>query len=88
MVFFTIVIVVKYALSTESCPLFDDAVASGTLIYSQEAFSNNSNPNWLRDEYLMAANATQKLMDQYVDGDKSQAGHIHPLCSSKTWISN
>jgi len=83
MVFFTIVIVVKYFLATESCPLFDDAVAGGTLAYSQELFESSTNPNWLRDEYLMAANATQKLMSQFVEADNTTAGHIHPLCSSK-----
>ena len=86
MVFFTIVIVVKYFLATESCPLFDDAVASGTLAYSQELYESAANPNWLRDEYLVVANATQKLMGQYVEADNSTAGHIHPLCASKTRV--
>lgn len=29
MVFFTIVIIAKYFIGTESCPLFDDGIASG-----------------------------------------------------------
>jgi hypothetical protein len=34
MVFFTLVIIVKYFLHTEPCPLFDDAVASSAMLYS------------------------------------------------------
>ena len=83
MVFFTIVIVVKYFLATESCPLFDDGVADGTLSFVEENFLDESNTDWLRDNYLLAANATEKLMNQYVNGTAEKAGHIHPYCASK-----
>ena len=82
MVFFTIVIVVKYFLATESCPLFDDGVADGTFPYN-DTYVDDSNSNWLRDNYLLAANATEKLMNQYVNGTDDKAGHIHPYCASK-----
>ena len=68
MVFFTIVIIAKYFIGTENCPLFDDAVASGSLIYNYDEYYNASDVNWLKNNYLNVANATQKLMSQYVEG--------------------
>jgi len=82
MVFFTIVIIAKYFIGTENCPLFDDAVASGSLIYNYDEYYNASDVNWLKNNYLNVANATQKLMSQYVEGKDNQYGAIHPHCSS------
>lgn len=83
MVFFTIVIVVKYFIGSESCPLFDDGVASGAVVYAVDQFKDEANVNWLRDNYLVTANATEKLMHQYVNGTAEKEGHIHPWCASK-----
>ena len=71
MVFFTIVIIAKYFIGTEDCPLFDDAIASGTLAYNHDQFYVESDYDWLKNNYLTVANATQKLMSQYVAGDNS-----------------
>lgn len=83
MVFFTIVIVAKYFIGSESCPLFDDGVASGAVVYAVDQFKDESNVDWLRDNYLTAANATEKLMHQYVNGTAEKEGHIHQWCASK-----
>jgi len=40
MVFFTIIIVSKYFIGVEDCPLFDDAIANGTWETSTEATCN------------------------------------------------
>ena len=53
MVFFTIIIVTKYFLGIEKCPLFDNGIANGTAPgWDEFEFKDDTNPNSLRDDYL------------------------------------
>ena len=53
MVFFTIIIVTKYFLGIEQCPLFDNGVANGTAgVWDAFEAKDGTNPNSLRDDYL------------------------------------
>ena len=90
MIFFTVVIVAKYFIGTESCPLFDDAVAGGGMLYAeyQSGIMNSSNIDALNTTYLLPANATSLLKHSiYIPGNASatdtlsQTGHIAPDCT-------
>ena len=53
MVFFTIIIVTKYFLGIEKCPLFENGVANGTAPgWDLFEGKDDTNPNSLRDDYL------------------------------------
>ena len=53
MVFFTIIIVTKYFLGIEKCPLFENGVANGTAPgWDLFEGKDETNPNSLRDDYL------------------------------------
>ena len=88
MVFFTIIIVTKYFLGMEECPLFKDAVANGTMPF-EEFEANSTNLNSLRDDYLSPAGASRLMtsfpVGTYVVGNSSTntAGHIVDSCSNK-----
>jgi len=80
MVFFTLVIIVKYFLHTEPCPLFDDAVASSAMLYS-EYQADESNVDSLKDIFLEPANASTLLKQGvYISGTPEEAGHISDEC--------
>jgi len=86
MVFFTIVIVAKYFIGTEDCPLFEDAVASGAMIYSdyKEQIAESSDLDALKNIYLEPANATHLLKPGiYNPGNKTTgtAGEIDVGCT-------
>ena len=53
----------KYFIGTEDCPLFEDAVASGAMIYSdyKEQITESSDLDALKNIYLEPANATHLL---------------------------
>ena len=58
MVFFTIIIVVKYFLGLEKCPLFEDAVANGTAgtwdeHQAEHNYDFTETPNAMLNQYLM-----------------------------------
>ncbi|CAG5084124.1 Oidioi.mRNA.OKI2018_I69.PAR.g10555.t1.cds [Oikopleura dioica] len=81
MVFFTLVIIVKYFLHTEPCPLFDDAVASGVMLYSNYT-ADDANIDSLKDNYLEPANASTLLKTGvYIPGTEETAGHIAAECT-------
>ena len=90
MVFFTIIIVTKYFLGMEKCPLFEDSVANGTMLFDDhETTKNESNWDTLRDDYLEPAGAF-KLMSAYPTGTyvagnatTSTYGHIVDSCPNK-----
>jgi len=84
MVFFTIVIIAKYFIGTESCPLFDDGIASGALLYDESIHHVEGNFDSLKELYLEPANATSKILTQYVAGNAAENtyGAIHKYCSS------
>ena len=53
MVFFTIIIVVKYFKKLEQCPLFEDGIAGGDGDWSEQHPNYNSNDvDTLRNDYL------------------------------------
>lgn len=53
MVFFTIIIVTKYFLGIEKCPLFENGIANGTAgDWDLFEGKDDTNPNTLRDDYL------------------------------------
>ena len=88
MVFFTIIIVTKYFLGVEECPLFDDGVANGTMQFS-DYVNDESNFNSLRDDYLGPANAfklfTNTPIGPYQEGNATEGieGHVVGDCSNK-----
>lgn len=84
MVFFTVVIIAKYFIGTEECPLFEDSIASGALIYNESLHHVDGNYDSLKELYLTPANATSKLLGQYVPGNTTAKtyGAIHQYCSS------
>jgi len=90
MVFFTIIIVIKYFLGMEKCPLFEDSVANGTMPFEDHEMAKNmSNWDTLRDDYLAPAGAF-KLMSAYPTGTyvagnatTSTYGHIVDTCPNK-----
>ena len=53
----------KYFIGTEDCPLFEDAVASGAMIYSdyKEQITESSDLDALKNIYLEPADATHLL---------------------------
>ena len=86
-----IVIVVKYFIRSENCPLFPDGVAGGEMPfgnYSAEIATEFAagKVDALRDVYLAPANATRLLKhDVYTDGeiaeDCTYNGHLpEPYC--------
>ena len=68
MVFFTIIIVTKYFLGIEKCPLFDNGVANGTAPgWDLFEGKDDTNPNSLRDDYLRKVFNTKLIfLDQKV----------------------
>ena len=86
MVFFTIIIVVKYFKKLEKCPLFEDGIAGGDLtdpIWNQDHPDYVSNDrDTLRHNYLEPNNATNRLMDTYINGTSESYGHISDTCPS------
>ena len=84
MVFFTIVIVAKYFIAEEDCPLFPDAIASGSMLYGdyENRIENSSDVDGLKTLYLSPANATHLLNPNiYIEGDSSEPGHIASDCT-------
>ena len=88
MVFFTIIIVVKYFLGMEKCPLFEDSVANGTMPF-EDYVQDKTNFNSLRDHYLEPAGASKLLGEHptgtYIVGNSSTGvhGHITPACPNQ-----
>ena len=88
MVFFTIIIVVKWFLGLEKCPLFEDSVANGTMPFENYE-QDMTNFNSLRDHYLEPAGASKLLGEfptgTYVVGNSSSGvhGHITPNCPNQ-----
>merc|ERR1712176_735226 len=88
MVFFTIIIVTKYFLGLEECPLFKDSVANGTMLI-EDFQANTTNLDSLRDDYLSPAGASRLMttfpLGTYVAGNSSTntPGHIVDSCSNK-----
>ena len=88
MVFFTIIIVTKYFLGLEECPLFKDSVANGTMLI-EDFQANSTNLDSLRDDYLSPAGASRLMtafpVGTYVVGNSTTntAGHIVDSCPNK-----
>ena len=84
MVFFTIVIVAKYFIGVEDCPLFDDGVAGGNFTLwnsTHEMFTDS--PNLLKnnlDHYGAHRLSTHPV---YINGTEEIAGHISPACATE-----
>jgi len=83
MVFFTIIIVTKYFLGIEKCPLFENGVANGTAPgWDLFEGKDETNPNSLRDDYLSPFGAHNLVNGPYVNGTQAVAGHISESCPS------
>lgn len=79
MVFFTIVIVAKYFIGVEKCPIFVDGVADGTFVQS-----NGTDMNQLGidlQEYNCTHLYDEPEFNVYVNGTESLSGHISPKCA-------
>jgi hypothetical protein len=85
MVFFTIVIIAKNLMQTIPCPLFDDAVAAGSMLYSEykDVIADSTDLDALKNEYLSPANASHLLKDYiYMSAEKTGvAGVIADNCT-------
>ena len=84
MVFFTIVIVAKYFIGIEECPLFADGIANGSMVYDsyKETIQTSSDADGLKMLFLLPAGATNLLKpDIYIEADGAERGHIASDCT-------
>ena len=72
----------QYFIGTEDCPLFEDAVASGAMLYSdyEDQISSSTDLDALKNIYLEPANATHLLKPGiYNPGNKARFKLINNL---------
>ena len=84
MVFFTIVIVAKYFIGVEECPLFDDGVGHGEFeLWNSTHEKYNESPNLLQENLLYYNASRLATHPVYVNGTEDVKGHISGACSTE-----
>ena len=84
MVFFTIVIVAKYFIGVEECPLFDDGVGHGEFeLWNSTHEKYSESPNLLQENLLYYNASRLATHPVYVNGTEDVKGHISAACSTE-----